>query len=84
MSTSECFSASKTLVDKLISQIATVDKDFLPIHEDELRRLAKVCIGNSVYIQKLRQKVDNSSGKAEGDVSIDLETHNQFCTIKIN
>jgi hypothetical protein len=83
LSTSECFNTSKTIVDKLISQIPSIDKDFLPMQDGELRRLAKVCIGNSVYVQKLRQKVDNATGEAEGDISVDLDTHSQFCTIKI-
>jgi hypothetical protein len=84
VSTSECFNTSKAYVDKLIAQIPTMDIDFLPMQENELRRLAKVSIGNSIYVQKLRQKVDATTGKADGAVSFDVETHNQFCTMKIN
>jgi hypothetical protein len=83
VSTSECFNASKGMVDKLLSQLPNIDQAHLPMQEKELRQLAKVCIGNSVYVQKLRQKVD-ANGKATGDVSFDLETHNQFCTTKIS
>ena len=81
-STSECFSASKGVVDKLLSMISDIDSEYLPMQGEELKRLAKVCIGNSVYVQKLRQKVD-ATGKATGEVSFDLETHNQFCTTKL-
>jgi hypothetical protein len=85
MSTSECFNASKTMVDKLLSQMPGVDTDYIPMRDNELRRLAKVCIGNSVYVQKLKQKVGNADGqKAEGDSVFDLETHNHYCTVKIS
>ena len=83
-STSECFSASKSMVDKLLAQQSTIDKDYLSMQEAELRRLAKVCIGNSVYVQKLKQKVDENTGKADATVDIDVDTHNQFCTVKIS
>jgi hypothetical protein len=84
MSTSECFNASKTMVDKLLSQMPGVDTDYIPMRDNELRRLAKVCIGNSVYVQKLKQKVGNADGQAEGDSVFDLETHNHYCTVKIS
>lgn len=83
-STAECFNTSKTIVDKLLSQASEVDEDFLPIQESELRQLAKVFIGNSVYVLKLRQKVENNNGKADISVEVDLDTHSQFCTIKIS
>jgi hypothetical protein len=82
-STSECFKVSKGVVDTLLSQLSDIDPEYLPMQEEELKRLAKVCIGNSVYVQKLRQKVD-ATGKATGELSFDLETHNQFCTTKLN
>lgn len=56
------------------------------MQDDELKRLAKVTIGNSVYVQKLRQKVEATSTtetKVSDHVEYDLETHDQFCTIKI-
>jgi hypothetical protein len=83
VSTSECFNVSKTTVDKLLSQALNIDPACLPMSEEELRRLAKVCIGNSVYVQKLRQKVDSSGKASSGNVSFDLETHAQFCTTKL-
>lgn len=83
VSTSECFNVSKTMVDKLLWQLPSIDPVYLPIQENELRQLAKVCIGNSVYVQKLRQVVGDN-GKATGEVSFDLETHNQFCTTKLS
>lgn len=70
------------MVDKLLKQAESGDSDFLSVGESELRKLAKVCVGNSVYIHKLKQQI-LSDGKASGDVLFDLETHSQFCTIKI-
>ena len=82
-STSECFNVSKAMLDKLLSQIAIIQTEFRAMQEDEIRRLAKVCIGNSVYVQKLKQAID-ADGKAKGVISFDLETHNQFCITKIS
>jgi hypothetical protein len=82
-STSECFNSSKMLVDKLVSQIPTMDADYLSIQEKYLKRYAKICIGNSVYLQKLTQLV-GVNGNADGGVDIDLDPPIQFCTIKIS
>ena len=81
-STSECFNVSKSMVDKLLSQLSSLDAVFISVQEADLRCLAKVCIGNSVYLQKLRQTVQ-SNGKASVGVSFDLDTHGEFCTIKL-
>ena len=83
VSTSECFNVSRTMVDKLLWQLPSIDPVYLPMQEKELRQLAKVCIGNSVYVQKLRQVVD-ADGKAKGEVSFDLETHHHYCTTKLS
>jgi hypothetical protein len=83
-STSECFKSSKVLVDKLESQMATIDSDYLSIRGKDLRQFAKVAIGNSVYVQKLTQLVGEENGKTEREVSIDIDSPIQFCTIKIS
>eukprot|EP00539_Tryblionella_compressa_P001162 CAMPEP_0178733116 /NCGR_PEP_ID=MMETSP0744-20121128/622_1 /TAXON_ID=913974 /ORGANISM="Nitzschia punctata, Strain CCMP561" /LENGTH=225 /DNA_ID=CAMNT_0020385275 /DNA_START=183 /DNA_END=860 /DNA_ORIENTATION=- len=80
-STSECFNVSKSMIEKLLAQIPTTDPSYLPIQEDELRQLAKVCVGNSIYLQKLKQIIGEGTTKAS--VSIDVNTNKQFCTIKI-
>lgn len=81
-SITECFKASKSDIDVLTKQIEIVDADFAPIRESELRSFTKVCIGNSVFAQKLMILV-SKDGKGSGKVSFDFETHKQFCTIKI-
>jgi hypothetical protein len=81
-STVDCFTMSKSMVDRLLTQIQLMDPNYLPIREHELNQLAKVCIGNSIYLQKLLQVID-SGGKPKPRVVVDLKTHNQFCTIKI-
>lgn len=83
-STAECFTMSKSMVDRLLTQIQLIDSNYLPIQVDELNQLAKVCIGNSIYLQKLQQVIDIGGGKAKPKVVLDLKTHNQFCTIKIS
>jgi hypothetical protein len=70
-------------VDKLLAQVPSLDHDYLPIQKEELSKLAKVCIGNSVYLQKLKQKV-GSSDQCDAKIETDLDTQNWFCTIKIN
>lgn len=78
-SVTESFKSSKSDVDKLMKQMDSVEAKFLPIKESELRNLVKVCVGNSVFAQKLLQTKEGECGKVE----FDLETHKQFCAIKI-
>ncbi len=82
-STSECFQAGRAYVDRLHAQNQLIPEHFQSLQVDEINRLAKVIIGNSVYLQKLRQKVDGGV-IAKGGVEFDTKTHNQFCTIKIS
>ena len=81
----DCFKASKTVVDKLLSDIGDDDGDnscFLPIRRAELKSLAKVCIGNSLYLHKLLRQVQSGEA-AEGKVSFDFEAHRAFCIVKL-
>jgi hypothetical protein len=64
--------------------MAAIDSDYLSIRGKDLRQFAKVSIGNSVYVQKLTQLVGEENGKAEREVSIDIDSPIQFCTIKIS
>lgn len=84
-SASDCFKASKTMVDKLESQLksGSVDSDFVTASEADLRLLAKIAVGNTIYLAKLTQSVAQN-GKSSGELSIDMEPSVQFCTIKIN
>lgn len=84
-STAECFSASKAYVDRLLAQLPVIGTDFAAMQEDELRRLAKVCVGNSVYLQKLKQAIGSKDDDtATGKITSETSTHKQFCTFKIN
>ena len=63
------------------------DLCYLPIQTEELNKMAKVCIGNSVYVQKLKQKVGSKDADNTGattKIVTDLETNRWFCTIKIS
>ena len=80
---SECFKASKTIVDKLGSHLQGVDSDFVSASDADLRLLAKISLGNTIYLAKLTQSVAQN-GQCSGQVSIDMEPSVQFCTIKIS
>jgi hypothetical protein len=51
ISTSECFNVSKMMVNKLLSQMPGINNDYIPMQDNELRRLAKVCKINSVAVK---------------------------------
>jgi hypothetical protein len=70
------------MIETLLSQIATIDPNYAAVTEDELRQLVKVCVGNTIYLHKLKQVVE-SNGDVQASVSIDVKTNKQFCTIKI-
>lgn len=59
-----------------------MDPNTCSVTEDELKSLAKVCVGNSVYLMKLTQQVGNG-GTASGSVEFDFEANDEFCIIKL-
>lgn len=96
-SASECFRSSKYLVDQLLEVIVLqhetdaarmsinqrLDNDpFIAIHRDELLALAKVCVGNSLYLHKLEHH-GAEEGAAQCKLSVEHEAHRQFCTLGI-
>ncbi|KAL3944097.1 MAG: hypothetical protein SGBAC_001828 [Bacillariaceae sp.] len=81
-SASECFKASKGMVDKLELQLKGIDSDFVSSSENDLRQLAKISVGNTIYLAKLSQMVAQN-GTSSGCLAIDMETSVQFCTMKI-
>jgi len=82
-SATECFKDSKVIVDKLLSQLPDKGDDcYAPIRKQEVMNIAKVCVGNSLFLHKLSKQVQNG-GKAKGTVTFDFEAHRAFCTIKI-
>lgn len=82
-STAECFKSSKATVGKLLAMLPSLDSSYLCITKEELNQIAKVCVGNSVYVQKMKQTVSTSGGKVEG-VSFDFDTNKAFCTVKLS
>lgn len=84
--TSECFQASKQILDGLLAIHPTLDPAFAPLQEAELRSLLKVCVGNSVYLLRMRSSV-GSSAKTESpnlNAALEFERLSQFCTIKLS
>ena len=90
VSTAECFNAAKAYVDRLMEQSKVIAEEYQPIQETEIRSFAKVCIGNSVYIQKLRQEIEsattskNIAAKSKTKITFDMDASEQFCTIKLS
>jgi len=85
--TAECFQASKAYVDHLTTEINSVADEHRVTDKDELKRLAKIVLGNSIYLLRLRQKIETSSTKENSGkrlVEVDRESHKHFCTIKIS
>ena len=84
-STEECFMAGKSFVDRMAQLAPTIDVDFLTVKPEELNRIGKVCFGNKIYIQKLKQiileKKDGVNHSAS--VSIDNKAHSQYCTLVV-
>mmetsp|Transcript_7210 Transcript_7210/g.20923 ORF Transcript_7210/g.20923 Transcript_7210/m.20923 type:complete len:159 (-) Transcript_7210:925-1401(-) len=81
-STADSFRFSKSMIDRLLVQVPLIDPDYLPVELEELRQLTKVCIGNSIYLQRLMQMI-KGNGESKARVTIDTKTNGQFCTIKI-
>lgn len=80
--TAESFREAKATVDGLLTKYQQIDSYACPVSEKELKSLAKVCVGNSVYLMKLSQQVSDG-GTASGKVEFDFETNDEFCIIKL-
>ncbi len=84
-STCEWFLSCRRAVEHLHStKLPSVDVDYAPIREIELKSLLKVCIGNNVYLLKLRQAMQDPKSLLSIRVEIETKTHDQFCTIKLS
>ncbi|VEU35220.1 unnamed protein product [Pseudo-nitzschia multistriata] len=81
-STADSFRLSRSIIERLLAQIPLIDPDYSAVKEEELRQLAKVCVGNSIYLQKMIQAV-NGKGESMPKIKIDNKTNRQFCMIKI-
>ncbi len=81
-STADAFRLSKSMIDRLLVQLPFINPDFLPAKKEELQQLNKVCLGNSIYLQKLMQVIHRKE-ESKVRVAIDTTTNVEFCTIKI-
>lgn len=79
--TAESFTNAKATVDGLLGN-KQVDRKDMSTTEDELRSLAKVCVGNSVYLMKLIRQIDEGAN-ATGTVEFDFSSHDEFCIVKL-
>ena len=85
---SEGFQYCRASIEQMLQDMTgyKMDPMYSPATEAELRSLLKVCIGNAVYVQKLRQLLesgDESVSSQSIHAILDFETHNQFCIFKL-
>ncbi|KAG7364505.1 acetyltransferase [Nitzschia inconspicua] len=78
---SDSFGVAKSLIDQALKHMSKLDPDFLPIQVEEVKQLSKVCVANSVYLQRLKQLT--VGGKTNAKLTLDMATHKHFCTIKL-
>lgn len=82
--TADCFQAARSYADRLTTEIDSIPEDYRAIDTDELKQLTKVAVGNSIYLLKLRQKLESAEHGSKGTVQLDTESHKHFCTIKVS
>jgi hypothetical protein len=80
--TSKCFVSAKAAVDQMLQDVRQIDPAHAPLQEAELRALLKVCVGNNVYLLKLKSLVDSSAASTATPL-ISFEGKSPFCTIKL-
>jgi hypothetical protein len=86
--TSACFQSCKVSTDQLLTELSLNNNSALfaitsPLQESEIRNLQKVCVGNSVYLLKLRSII---ASKSESSIraTFDFDGTNQFCIVKLS
>lgn len=82
--TTEWFQSCKKTVEQLLSSSTSINSVYSAMPEAELRLLLKICVGNSVYLMKLRQVVQNEESESRASVDTDFSVHDQFCMIKLS
>ena len=91
---SDGYKTCRTVIDEMISMILDHDIDafYVTASMAELRSLMKVCVGNIVYVQRLRQLLEKKIGSTSSatvvttinaKATFDFDSHDQFCIIKI-
>ena len=84
-SIAQCFKSSKTFLGNITNLLPSIDGDFCSMTKDELGQLAKVCVGNSVYVQMMKQmveKAESSTKPPKKNVEFDFTANVEFSTIK--
>ena len=84
---SEGFQYCRTSIEQMLNDISKYKMDpmFCPVSEGELRALLKVCVGNAVYVEKLRQLLANGNESLSTTaVTLDFGKHAQFCVFTVN
>ena len=85
-SAAECFRLAKSLVDKLLLAFSvgkTSDDEVLVVTKEEVMKLAKVCVGNSLFLHKISRSEEKEKKGEKLKVELDWPVHHQFCSIKI-
>jgi len=82
-SAADSFKLAKNMLDKVSSNTSVINKDFCVIPESSLQGLTKICVGNSVFLMKLRQMV-GKDGTASGSATFDFGNHQHFCTVRLS
>uniref|UniRef100_A0A7S2SAQ4 NAA35-like TPR repeats domain-containing protein n=1 Tax=Eucampia antarctica TaxID=49252 RepID=A0A7S2SAQ4_9STRA len=83
-SASECFKSAKVIVDNILENIVKVDKLYLAVRKEEVMKLAKVCVGNNLYLHKMLLQAQKGNDLSNSVMMMDFKSHNQFCSITIN
>jgi hypothetical protein len=81
--TAKCFENSKNTVNRMLQDVRQLDVAYASVQETELRALLKVCVGNNVYLLKLRSLID-SKATSEAKLTFAFEGKSQFCTVKLS
>lgn len=90
-STLECFKRAKTMLDKITTTVAELEErrqgDNNVLSSDEIRAWQKISVGNSVFLMKLTQLVQDKKSAAAAasatKVTFDFNTDAQYCIIKL-
>ena len=84
-STAGCFKTCRAIIDAILKRhLPTIDPEYSAVKKEEALSLVKVCVGNSLFLHKLCQAVDEGGGMASHNASFDFKVHKQFCSISLS
>ena len=79
----ECFDAGKLLIEQLIKTLDVVeDESFVSFHRSDAAKLKKICVGNTVFLQKLGNISKEGNTSQRHTINFEFD-HKEFCIIKI-